>query len=115
MKRTDDGSVSITFTDGLSPESGGKLLHNIILPSNIWASAVLNMTAFGELPNQWSEFMAQHNGLIDHLTPEAHRYATFKGGINAGYMFGYRGETAISEERLRAKYEQWLRSSRNTS
>ncbi len=57
FERCDNGDVNIYIADN----------YYVTVPSNIWVSAVLNMTAFSERPNDWHAFLAHHQGAMDLL------------------------------------------------
>lgn len=51
--------------------------RNLVIPSNIWASLVLNMSVFNERPNDWQAFMDHHLGRVD-LMDAAKQLQTIK-------------------------------------
>lgn len=65
--RNDDGSVTITKTDGKAVADGGNVIFEQTLDDGTWASTVLSMTAFSERPGDWHAFMRHHKGVEDIL------------------------------------------------
>lgn len=65
--RDENGNVTVTKTDGKSPEDGGQVQFSQTIDAGIWASAVLSMTHFSERPGDWHAWMAHHNGTQDIL------------------------------------------------
>lgn len=66
FERLHDGSVRIVKTDGRAPDAvGAKVLWEQTLPPNLWASAVLSMSKFGERPNDFHAFLDHHHGRSD--------------------------------------------------
>lgn len=57
--------VFVRQTTGVVVSVYGVAVANI--PTNLWVSDVLNMTAFGERPGDWQTFMLHHSGQQDML------------------------------------------------
>ena len=72
--RNDDGSVTITKTDGKAVADGGKVLFEQTLDDGTWCSAILSMTAFGERPGDWYPVMDHYHGRKDMLVGQRGGY-----------------------------------------
>ncbi len=65
--RNNNGSVTITKTDGKSEVDGGTVFFKQSLDAGGWISAVLSMSAFGERPGDFYAWMRHHHGKEDIL------------------------------------------------
>lgn len=65
--RQDDGSVTITKTDGKPVAEGGKVLFEQTLDAGTWVSAVLTMSAFNERSGDFHIWKRHHTGEEDIL------------------------------------------------
>lgn len=65
--RNDDGSVTMTKTDGKSVADGGNVLFEQRLDAGTWVSAVLAMSAFNERPGDFHAWLRHHKGEEDML------------------------------------------------
>lgn len=67
FNRNDDGSVTITKTDGKAVVDCGKVLFEQTLDDGTWCSAILSTTAFSDRPGDWHSVMDHHHGRTDLL------------------------------------------------
>lgn len=68
--RKDDGSVTITKTDGKPISEDWKILFEQTVDAGTWASIVLAMSAFDERPGDFQIWMRHHQGEEDILRRE---------------------------------------------
>jgi hypothetical protein len=74
LQRNDNGSVTITKTDGKWTSAGGAILFQQTLDAGSWCSVVLSMTAFSERPGDWHAWMDHHAGTKDILAGQRGGY-----------------------------------------
>jgi hypothetical protein len=65
--RNDDGSVTLTKTDGKPKSEGGKVIFEQTVDAGTWVSIGLTMSAFNERPGDYHVWVRHHQGGEDIL------------------------------------------------